>query len=322
VVSPRKVIVRLSEEQRKTLTRIVRTGTHPAAMLRRAQVLLKADADGPDGWSDMRIGKALGCSFMTVRRVRQQFVVQGLDATLHRKRPTGRQYRKLDGEQEAQLIAAVACSPAPDGRARWTMKLLAERLVELEVVGSIDPATVCRTLQKTRSSPGSSSSGSSRRRRAPRSSPTWRTCSTSTPARPPARPGAAGRLRRRGRQAVDRRDACASRCRRGRGRRRSSTATTSVAALANLFMAFEPLSGTRHVEVERAQDQRRLRPLPPLGLSDDHSPDGGHGRAGLRQPEHAHAGGGAVRGVRAGRGAPPGQAVRVALHAQARQLAG
>ena len=130
MVSPRKVIVRLSEEQRKTLTRIVRTGTHPAAMLRRAQVLLKADADGPDGWSDMRIGKALGCSFMTVRRVRQQFVVQGLDATLHRKRPTGRQYRKLDGEQEAQLIAAVACSPAPDGRARWTMKLLAERLVE------------------------------------------------------------------------------------------------------------------------------------------------------------------------------------------------
>jgi transposase len=176
------VIVRLSEEQRKTLTRIVRTGTHPAAMLRRAQVLLKADADGPDGWSDMRIGKALGCSFMTVRRVRQQFVVQGLDATLHRKRPTGRQYRKLDGEQEAQLIA-VACSPAPDGRARWTMTLLAERLVELEVVGSIDPATVCRTLQKTRSSPGSSSSGSSRRSRAPRSSPTWRTCSTSTPAR-------------------------------------------------------------------------------------------------------------------------------------------
>ena len=156
-----KVVVRLTQEQRETLTRLVRTGTHPSAMLRRAQVLLKADADGPDDWSDTQIGKTLGCSFMTVRRVRQQFAAEGLDATLHRKLPTGRQYRKLDGKQEAQLIA-VACSAAPEGRARWTMKLLADRLVELEVVGSIDPATVCRTLQKTRSSLGSSSSGSSR----------------------------------------------------------------------------------------------------------------------------------------------------------------
>jgi transposase len=171
MTAPLKVVVRLTAEERQTLSRLVRTGTHPAAMLRRAQILLKADADGPDGWSDTRIGEALGCSFMTVRRVRQQFATGGLDATLHRKRPTGRQYRKLDGKQEAQLIA-IACSPAPAGRARWTMKLLAERLVELEVVGSIDPATVCRTLQKTRSSLGSSSSGSSRPGRTPRSSPT------------------------------------------------------------------------------------------------------------------------------------------------------
>jgi transposase len=178
-----KVVVRLSADQRQTLTRLVRTGTHPAAMLRRAQVLLRADAEGPDAWSDTRIAEALGCSFMTVRRVRQQFAAGGLDAALHRKRPAGRQYRKLDGKQEAQLIA-VACSPAPAGRARWTMKLLADRLVELEVVGSIDPATVCRTLQKTRSSPGSSSSGSSRPGTAPRSSPTWRTSWTSTRGRP------------------------------------------------------------------------------------------------------------------------------------------
>jgi hypothetical protein len=195
MTSPLKVVVRLTAEQRQTLRRLVRTGTHPSAMLRRAQVLLKADADGPDAWSDTRIGDALGCSFMTVRRVRQQFVAEGLDATLHRRRPTGRQYRKLDGGQEARLIAAVACSPAPEGRARWTMKLLARRLVELEVVGSIDPATVCRTLQKTRSSPGSNSSGSSRRSTARRSSPTWRTCSTSTPARTtrPARSSASTR---------------------------------------------------------------------------------------------------------------------------------
>jgi transposase len=168
MTSPLKVVVRLAADQRQALRRLVRTGTHPSAMLRRAQVLLKADADGPDAWGDARIGEALGCSFMTVRRVRQQFVADGLDATLHRRRPTGRQYRKLDGAQEARLIA-VACSPAPEGRARWTMKLLAARLVELEVVGSIDPATVCRTLKKTRSSPGSSSSGSSRRSRTRRS---------------------------------------------------------------------------------------------------------------------------------------------------------
>jgi transposase len=168
MASPLKVVVRLTADQRRTLTQLVRTGARPASQVRRAQILLKADADGPDAWGDARIGRAQGCSFMTVRRVRQQFVAEGLDATLHRRRPTGRQYRKLDGRQEAQLIA-VACSPAPAGRARWTMALLADRLVELKVVESIDPATVWRTLKKTRSSRGSSSSGSSRPSRARRS---------------------------------------------------------------------------------------------------------------------------------------------------------
>jgi transposase len=159
-----KVEVRLNDDQRRILSKLIRTGTHPAAQVRRAQILLKSDADGPDAWSDTRVGKTIGCSFMTVRRVRQQFVSEGLDASLHRKRPTGRQYRKLDGKQEAQLIA-VACSPAPAGRSRWTMTLLANRLVELKVVESIDPATVWRTLKKTRSSRGSSSSGSFHPRR-------------------------------------------------------------------------------------------------------------------------------------------------------------
>ena len=86
-------------------------------------------------------------------RIRKLFVQQGLQAAVQRKRPTGRQYRKLDGAQEAQL-ATVACSPPPEGHARWTMKLLADRLVELNVVEAIDPATVYRTLKKTRSSRG------------------------------------------------------------------------------------------------------------------------------------------------------------------------
>lgn len=163
-----KVSVCLNHDQRQTLHRLLRTGTHPSATLRRAQILLRADAEGPDRWSDTRIGKMLSCSFMTVRRVRQQFVAEGLDATLHRKRPTGRQYRKLDGKQEAQLVA-IACSAAPEGRARWTMTLLSERLVEMKVVDSIDPATVWRMLKKTRSNRGSSSSGSFRPRRMRRS---------------------------------------------------------------------------------------------------------------------------------------------------------
>lgn len=170
----KKVVVRLTADQRRTLERVVDTGKHPALTTRRARILLKADADGPDAWADDRIAEALDTTRMTVVRVRQQFAAEGLDATLRRKKPTGRQYRKLDGAQEAQLVA-IACSKAPEGQARWTMELLAERLVELNVVDSISPSTVCRTLQKTTSSRGSSSSGSSRRTGVVRSSRRWRT---------------------------------------------------------------------------------------------------------------------------------------------------
>ena len=148
-----KIVIRLTGERREALRRIVQTGTHPAAMRRRAHILLKTDADGPDAWPDERVAEALDTTRNTVRRVRQQFAAQGLDATLYRKRPTGRQYRKLDGKQEAQLVA-IAGSPPPEGRSRWTMKLMADKLVEMDVVESIDPATVCRTLKKTRSSRG------------------------------------------------------------------------------------------------------------------------------------------------------------------------
>lgn len=150
---PHKVVVRLTAAQREALRRIVRAGRHPAALLRRAQILLKSDSAGPDAWPDERIAEALDTTRMTVSRVRQQFVTEGLDATIHRKRPTSRQYRKLDGKQEAQLIA-LACSSVPAGRARWTMALLADRLVEMQVVDSVDPATVWRTLKKTRSNRG------------------------------------------------------------------------------------------------------------------------------------------------------------------------
>lgn len=147
-----KVIVRLTSEQKEELQRLAGTGKRSAATITRARILLKADTQG-EAWSDDRIAAALNTSVATVARVRKKFVQHGLQAAVDRQRPSGRQYRKLDGAQEARL-AALACSPPPQGQARWTMKLLADKLVELEVVQSIDPATVCRTLKKTRSSRG------------------------------------------------------------------------------------------------------------------------------------------------------------------------
>jgi transposase len=164
-----KRVVCLTPDDRRRLDRLVSSGEHPARVLTRARILLKADAgDGGPGWDDGAIADALECGARTVARVRQKYVETGLDAALYARKPTGRQYRKLDGRQEAKLVA-LACAPAPDGRSRWTMKLLADKLVELEVVDGINPATVWRTLKKIRSSRGSSSSGSSRRGRTPRS---------------------------------------------------------------------------------------------------------------------------------------------------------
>lgn len=148
-----KIEVRLSADQRAALGRLVRTGTHPAHARRRASILLRADADGPDGWTDERIAEALDINRNTVWRVRAQFAAEGLDATLHKKKARDRQYRKLDGAQEARLVA-LTCSDPPRGQARWTLRLLADKLVELEVVESIDPSTVWRTLKKTTSSRG------------------------------------------------------------------------------------------------------------------------------------------------------------------------
>jgi transposase len=136
---------------------MVDEGQRAGSVLKRAWVLLKADADGPN-WKDPAIAEAYGVSLSTVHRVREAFVQESLDAALYRKKPTGRQYRKLDGRQEAQLIA-LACGKPPAGRAHWTLKLLANRLVELEVVEAISPECVRTTLKKTRSSHAERSSG-------------------------------------------------------------------------------------------------------------------------------------------------------------------
>src|SRR6478609_6233861 len=120
-----KFVVRLTDDERDRLRRLVDEGKRAGSVLKRAWVLLKADADGP-AWHDPEIARAFEVGLSTVHRVRQAFVEDGLDAALFRKKPTGRQYRKLDGAQEAKLLA-LACSQPPAGRARWTLRLLADR---------------------------------------------------------------------------------------------------------------------------------------------------------------------------------------------------
>jgi transposase len=145
-----KYVVRLTTEERELLEGLVNRGKVAAAKRRRAQILLKATAGAEDsGPTDAEIVEALGVGLVTVHRVRQQYVEQGLSAALERKRPSRVRLPKLDGRQEAQLVA-LACGPPPEGRARWTLRLLTERLVELEIVPSICPETVRQTLKKTR----------------------------------------------------------------------------------------------------------------------------------------------------------------------------
>jgi transposase len=145
-----KYVVRLTADDRRELGRMARSGKHPARTLVHARILLKADAaKGSPGWDDAAIAEALDCGTRTVARVRRKYAEGGLEVALHRKKPTGRQYRKLDGTQEAKLVA-VACSAPPAGKARWTLQMLADKLVELEVVDALSDETVRRTLKKTR----------------------------------------------------------------------------------------------------------------------------------------------------------------------------
>jgi transposase len=146
----KKYLVTLTPEERHWLTGLVSAGKRSALTITRARVLLKADqADGGPAWEDQDIAEALDCSVRTVERVRQRFVERGPEQALGRKpqdRPS--RERKFDGAAEARLIA-LACSAPPEGRACWTMKLLADRLVELEVFDSVSDETVRRVLKKT-----------------------------------------------------------------------------------------------------------------------------------------------------------------------------
>ncbi len=151
----KKYKVTLTAEERQELSELIATGKAAAKKLAHARILLKAAAAaGGPAWDDQRIADATEVSTDTVARVRQRFVEHGLAAALVRKpqdRPS--RERKLDGRAEARLIA-LACSAPPDGRKGWTMRLLADKLVALEIVDAVSDETVRRLLKKTRSSRG------------------------------------------------------------------------------------------------------------------------------------------------------------------------
>jgi transposase len=150
----KKYIVNLTESERRVLQAMLSRGKAAARKLVHARILLKADAscDGP-GWNDDQIAEGLEVGRATVERVRREFVEYGFEAALERRRPRRQYQRKLDGDGEAHLIA-LACSQAPEGRSRWTLRLLADRMIQLEQVDHLSHETVRSVLKKTNLSLG------------------------------------------------------------------------------------------------------------------------------------------------------------------------
>jgi transposase len=155
----KKYIVDLSGEERTQLEKFTTTGRHAADQITRARIMLKADCHQPGGsWCDEEICAALDVSLSTVERMRRRFVEVGLEAALKRQPGGGRKHRCLDGEQEAHLVA-LACQKAPVGRTRWTLRLLADQLVQLGYAESISHETVRKVLKKMSYSLGNRSAG-------------------------------------------------------------------------------------------------------------------------------------------------------------------
>jgi len=169
-IAVKKYVVRLSVEEREQLRALIRKGKSPAKRLLKARILLKADvSEAGESWSDSRIIKALDTSESMVYRVRKQLVEEGFAAVLSRKqRATPAVARIFDGEKEAKLIA-LACSKPPKGRARWTLRLLENKVVELGIVDRASDSTIGRALKKTLSNPIAANNGSSRPRPTARS---------------------------------------------------------------------------------------------------------------------------------------------------------
>lgn len=146
----KKYVVRLTAEERERLDGLIRSGKSSAQLLTKARILLKADvSEAGEGWTDSAISAALDTSINNIGRTRQQLVEEGFEATLTRKyNPNSARPRIFDGAAEAKLIA-LACSSAPEGFARWTLRLLEEKVVELNIVEKASDNTIGRTLKKT-----------------------------------------------------------------------------------------------------------------------------------------------------------------------------
>ena len=159
-IAVKKYVVRLEAEERDRLNELIRKGKRSAQLLTKARILLKADvSDAGEGWSDSMIAGALDTSIATVERIRRQLVEEGFEAVLTRKyNPKSARPRIFDGAAEAKLIA-LTLSPAPDGFARWSLRLLEEKVVELHIVGRASDNTIGRTLKKTVSNRISGSNG-------------------------------------------------------------------------------------------------------------------------------------------------------------------
>ena len=145
----KRYIVVLSEEERARLHTMIGRGVAPASALTHARILLKANqGEAGPGWTDAAIAVALEVNPATVARIRQQYATTGLDAALQRKPPARQYQRRLDGAQEARLVT-LACSAPPEGHKRWTLRLLAERMVELQVVETVSYETVRQALNRS-----------------------------------------------------------------------------------------------------------------------------------------------------------------------------
>ena len=145
---PKKYVVRLSDAERSELALVVKKLKGTSQKVKRAQVLLQADADGP-GWTDAKIAEAYSCRTRTIEKLRQRLVERGFEETLNgKKRQAPPTEKRLNGEQEAKVIA-TRLGPPPKGFANWSLRLLAQRVVALEIVGAISHETVRRTLKKT-----------------------------------------------------------------------------------------------------------------------------------------------------------------------------
>jgi transposase len=150
----KKYIVTLTSEERNSLLSLISLGKGSTRKLTHARILLKADqgAEG-SGWTDEQMSEALEVSLSTIERVRERFVLEGLAAALTRRPSRNPRTCKVDGEQEAHLVA-LSCGPAPTGHKRWTLRLLADKMVKLEYIDTISHETVRQVLKKTTSSPG------------------------------------------------------------------------------------------------------------------------------------------------------------------------